>query len=125
MADLTVFEGQKNFLIWPFLDFETTDNIVEITKYKLQFLFTVIQAERMGNINYGNTLWKRIFNQLNDSEKVVIKAEILRTLKEWMPDLLIRDVYVDESVESGSALITISFVIPKYDNIEATFNIAI
>jgi phage baseplate assembly protein W len=125
MTELTTFEGQKNFLGWPFLDFETTDNIVEITKYRLQFLFSVMKGERMGNIRYGSSLWKRVFNQLTNTERVIIKTEILQTLKEQMPYLFIRDVEVDESSQTGQAIITIAFIIPKYDNIEATFRIAI
>ena len=121
MAELTTFEGQKNFLGWPFRDFETTDDIIMITKYKIQLLFSVIQGERLGNIRYGNTLWMRIFNQLTDTERVIIQTEVLKTLKTFMPDLLIKDVSVEDDTTGHEVLITITFMLPKYDNIEATF----
>jgi phage baseplate assembly protein W len=126
MADeRTIFEAQRNFLGWPFRDFETTDDVVEITKFKIQFLFSVIQGERLGNIRYGNTLWKRIFNQLTDSERVAIQTEILRTLKTFMPDLVIKKVLVDDDSSGHSVLILIEFALPKYDNIEATFSMRV
>jgi len=125
MAETTLFEGQRNFLGWPFRDFETTDNVIEITKYKIQLLFSVIQGERLGNIRYGNTLWMRIFNQLTDTERVIIQTEVLKTLKTFMPDLLIKDVSVDDDTTGHEVLVTITFVLPKYDNIEATFRMNI
>ena len=125
MSEQIVFEGRKNYLIWPFLDFETTDDIVVQTKYRLQFLFSVMKGERLGNITYGHTLWMRVFNQLTDTEKVIIETEILRSLKEEMPDLIITEVFIDESTTESTAIITIAFIIPKYDNIEATFSVAI
>jgi len=125
MAELTTFEGQKNFLGWPFRDFETTDDVIEITKYKIQLLFTVIQGERLGNIRYGSTLWKRIFNQLTDTEKVAIQTEVLKTLKLWMPDLIIKRVIIKDDETGHTVSIAVEFVLPRYDNVEATFRMTV
>tara|TARA_Y100000310_G_scaffold328712_2_gene397284 strand:- start:3032 stop:3430 length:399 start_codon:yes stop_codon:yes gene_type:complete len=129
--DFNIFQDNKNFLGYPFKssdpDLSTTDNIVEQTKYRLMLLFSVVPGERLGNITYGGPMWKYIFTQAGyPAEELAMKSDLSRSIKKWLPDITIKNISVTSNPDSNhQTKISVEFSLPRFDNLEATFNMAV
>jgi phage baseplate assembly protein W len=69
--------------------FRSTYDFKEQLKYNLINLLLTNKGERILNPNFGTDIRKQLFNQMVDDSFEILKADILNTIKVYIPEITV------------------------------------
>jgi phage baseplate assembly protein W len=89
-------------------------------------LFNFKQGERIINPEFGNSLYKYLYEPINDLTAKKIGNEIYTMFEKWEPRVLINDIKINPNTDQNTYYITILYSVPSLgDGVIKNFNVAI
>ena len=89
-------------------------------------LFLFKQGERIINPEFGNSLYRYLYEPINDLTAKKIGNEIYSMFDKWEPRVKINDIKIEPNIDDNTYYITILYSVPSLgDGVINVFNISI
>jgi phage baseplate assembly protein W len=81
--------------------FRSTYDFKEQLKYNLINLLLTNKGERILNPNFGTDIRKQLFNQMVDDSFEILKADILNTIKVYIPEITVERLDITPAYDNN------------------------